>query len=190
MIPLWNNMGVLPPIDQLNPASAIRSPYATDVRQLVERFCTSLERCDILSDFLRHRSEIHRIGIVSGLQWLDGSFMEDVELLEGRAPNDIDVVTFADIPAAILQALTPQNITMLTDNRWIKENFKVDFYVALLSEAPEALIEIAAYWYSMWSHRRSQQWKGFLSVALDPNHDQGALDLLMARKQELENEQN
>ncbi|EQM69549.1 hypothetical protein L682_01095 [Aquipseudomonas alcaligenes OT 69] len=114
-------MGVLPPIDQLNPASAIRSPYATDVRQLVERFCTSLERCDILSGFLRHRSEIHRIGIVSGLQWLDGSFMEDVELLEGRAPNDIDVVTFAGIPAAILQALTPQNITMLTDNRWIKE---------------------------------------------------------------------
>jgi hypothetical protein len=29
-----------------------------------------------------------------GFQWLDGSFAEQIELLEGRPPKDIDVVSF------------------------------------------------------------------------------------------------
>ncbi|HLD67507.1 MAG TPA: hypothetical protein VJA19_15855 [Pseudomonas sp.] len=157
---------------------------------MVERFSTSLERCGILEGFLGHRAELHRIGIVSGTQWLDGSFMENVEMLEGRAPNDMDVVTFADVSTAVQQALTPPDLQKLVDNPWIKTAYKVDFYLILLSETPENLIEIAAYWYSMWSHRRSQQWKGFLSVKLDPLHDQDASDLLVIRKQELQNGQN
>ncbi|CRN82507.1 hypothetical protein PAERUG_P40_Scotland_4_VIM_2_09_12_04515 [Pseudomonas aeruginosa] len=116
--------------------------------------------------------------------------MENVELLEGRHPNDMDVVMFADIPKAVEQALQPQDIQMLVDNPWIKENYKVDFYLLPLSESPETLIEMAAYWYSMWSHRRSMQWKGFLSVRLESGLDQNALDLLRARRQEIQHEQN
>jgi hypothetical protein len=190
LIPLWNHQGVIPPIDEQDPTSPSRAPYPTDVRQVIERFSTTLERCDILSGFLSHRAEMHRMGIVSGTQWLDGSFMEDVEMLEGRAPGDIDVATFADVSIAVQQALTPDDIQKLTDNPWIKATYKVDFYITLLSDPPQVLIEIAAYWYSMWSHRRSQQWKGFLSVSLDGAQDQDALDLLVIRKQELQNGQN
>ncbi|WP_254849477.1 DUF6932 family protein [Pseudomonas aeruginosa] len=190
LIPLWNHQGIIPPIDESNPTSPVRAPYQTDVVQIVERYATTFERCDVLEGFLSHRAQIHRMGIASGFQWLDGSFMENVELLERRHPNDMDVVMFADIPKAVEQALQPQDIQMLVDNPWIKENYKVDFYLLPLSESPETLIEMAAYWYSMWSHRRSMQWKGFLSVRLESGLDQNALDLLRARRQEIQHEQN
>ncbi|KPZ34759.1 hypothetical protein AN901_204072 [Pseudomonas syringae pv. theae] len=190
MIPLWNHQGVIPPIDEQNPTSFERAPYPTDLKQVVERFSTSLERCEVLEGFLSHRSEMHRMGIVSGIQWLDGSFMENVEMLENRPPNDMDVVTFADVSANVQQSLSAGDVQKLTDVDWIKATYKVDFYINLLSDPPETLIELAAYWYSMWSHRRSQQWKGFLSVKLDASQDQAASDLLGIRKRELQNEQN
>ncbi|WP_258042044.1 DUF6932 family protein [Pseudomonas syringae] len=188
LIPLWDHQGVIPPINERNPTSFERAPYPTDVKRLIDRFSTTLERCEVLEGFLSHRSEIHRMGIVSGIQWLNGSFMENVEMLEGRPPNDMDVVTFADVSAAIQQSLTADDVQKLTDTEWIKTSYRVDFYINLLSDPPETLIELAVYWYSMWSHRRSQQWKGFLSVKLDPLHDQAAADLLGIRKRELQNE--
>jgi len=190
LIPSWNHQGIIPPIDENDPTSLERAPYPVDVAQVVERFSTTLERCEILDGYLSHRAELHKVGIVSGFQWLDGSFMEHVELLEGRAPNDMDVVTFAEIAPGVEDALQPADIQMLTDNPWIKENYKVDFYLLPLSEPPEILIEMSAYWYSMWSHRRSQQWKGFLSVRLEPDHDAAARQLLENRKMEVQNEQN
>lgn len=190
LIPLWSHQGIIPPIDENDPTSPERAPYPVNVQQVVERFSTTIERCSILDGFLAHRAEIHRIGIVSGFQWLDGSFMENVELLEGRPPSDMDVVTFPMITEAVEQRLQPADIQILTDNPWIKETYKVDFYLIPLSESPETLIELAAYWYSMWSHRRSQQWKGYLSVRLEPDHDQQAKELLEMRKRELQHEQN
>lgn len=83
MIPLWNHQGIIPPIDESNPTSPVRAPYQTDMVQIVERYATTFERCDVLEGFLSHRAQIHRMGIASGFQWLDGSFMENVELLEG-----------------------------------------------------------------------------------------------------------
>nr|WP_235664114.1 hypothetical protein [Pseudomonas amygdali] len=190
MIPFWTNQGLLPPIDEQDPTSPNRAPYPTDVLQVTERFSTSIERCLVLEGFLAHRAEIHKIGISGGIQWLNGSFMENIELLEGRPPNDMDVMTFADISPGAQASLTQDDVRVLTDNLWIKANYKVDFYLALLSDHPEALIELAAYWYSMWAHRRSQQWKGFLSVSLDPTYDQQATDFLIVRKQEIQDEQN
>lgn len=190
LIPLWNHQGIIPPIDENDPTSPTRSPYPTDVRQVVDRYSTTIERCEVLEGFLAHRAEIHRMGITAGFQWLDGSFMEDVEMLLSRPPNDMDVVMFADVPPAVEQSLQPLDVQILVDNPWIKANYKVDFYAFTLSEPPETLIELAAYWYSMWSHRRSLQWKGFLSVRLEPGFDQDASDLLRIRKQELQNEQN
>ncbi|WP_236730522.1 DUF6932 family protein [Pseudomonas amygdali] len=190
LIPFWTNQGLLPPIDEQDPTSPNRAPYPTDVLQVTERFSTSIERCLVLEGFLAHRAEIHKIGISGGIQWLNGSFMENIELLEGRPPNDMDVMTFADISPGAQASLTQDDVRVLTDNLWIKANYKVDFYLALLSDHPEALIELAAYWYSMWAHRRSQQWKGFLSVSLDPTYDQQATDFLIVRKQEIQDEQN
>lgn len=190
LIPQWNHQGVIPPIDESNPTSPDRAPYLVTVRQVVERFSTSLERCSVLEGFLAHRAYLHEIGITGGFQWLNGSFMEHVELLESRPPSDLDVVSFVDLPPVVEQNLTQEDVRALVDNPWIKLTYRVDHYVVPLSESPETLIEMSAYWYSMWSHRRSMQWKGFLTVRLEPGNDLEALDLLTVRKQELQDEQD
>src|SRR5260370_40008152 len=93
-IPDWNALGLLPPIDPEVPTSPERSPYPVSLKDLVMRFATTQERKAILIGFLNYRAILHRFGATEGFQWLDGSFMEEVEVLERRAPKDIDVVSF------------------------------------------------------------------------------------------------
>jgi len=189
LIPQWNQQGGLPPIDDNRPADPERSPYHVTVEQVVARFATSLERCAVLDGFLRHRSELHRIGLVDGFQWLDGSFMENIELLENRAPNDMDVVSFVYLDDEAVEQMDEDDLRVVVDNDWVKKNFKVDAYAVSLLDHPESLVQQSAYWYSMWSHRRTKQWKGFLKVALDPTSDEAAITLLDAKKQEILHEQ-
>ncbi|QEU28815.1 DUF6932 family protein [Pseudomonas luteola] len=194
MIPLWNHQGLIPPIDDSDPTSNVRSPYYTTIGQVVGRFATSLERCLILEGFLNHRGELHRIGVSNGFQWLDGSFTEHIELIEGRAPKDIDVVTFTTIDDQHLDSLGEDfrilGIGVAENHRWVKDNFKVDHYVQSLSDSPDVLVFMASYWYSMWSHRRTKQWKGFLCIDMDKSNDADARMILEARRQEIQNEQN
>lgn len=97
-LPHWSNAGVLPPVRPNHLGySPDRSPYAVSLLTLVERFSTTPERIKILQGFLQFRAFLHELGVTSGFQWLDGSFMEQVELLESRSPNDIDVVTFFEL---------------------------------------------------------------------------------------------
>lgn len=193
MIPSWNAEGLIPPIDESNPAGLNRSPYEADLLSFVQRFATSLERCAILEGYLAHRSELHSMGMDQGFQWLDGSFTENIELIERRPPNDIDVVTFTLADDDFYDGLSPDQLRLLGLNRAdkaaIKRDFKVDFYVQSLSDAPESLVEMTSYWYSMWAHRRSKQWKGFLKVDLNSWQDQAAADTLVAKKQELSHDQ-
>lgn len=98
--------------------------------------------------------------------------MEDIEKLEFRAPQDLDVVSFVQNPIAAnpmyadLEAL---------DHDLTKARFRVDHYfVEVEAIPPRELAFWSAYWYSMWAHRRSQAWKGFLQVDLDPGEDASA----------------
>ncbi|MBK5413321.1 DUF6932 family protein [Pseudomonas sp. TH31] len=192
MIPKWNPEGLIPPVNEQNPAGMDRSPYEVDLLVFVDRFAISLARCDILQGYLSHRSELHKMGMAEGFQWLDGSFTENIELTDQRAPRDIDVVTFTSEGDEFYDGLQPDQLRLLGATReeqsCIKNQFKVDFYVQSLTDAPERLVEITSYWYSMWSHRRTKQWKGFLRVDLAPAQDQAALAMLKARKQELTHE--
>lgn len=192
MIPNWNAEGLIPPINEQNPAGLDRSPYDVVLLAFVEHFATSVDRCDILEGYLSHRSELHRMGMAEGFQWLDGSFTENIELIDHRSPRDIDVVTFTSEGDDFYDGLQPDQLRLLgqtrADKAFIKEHFKVDFYVQSLQDAPGLLVEMTSYWYSMWAHRRSKQWKGFLRVDLDPQQDQAALAVLAARKQELDHE--
>lgn len=98
-IPAWNSAGVLPPIRPGQAGhSPDRSPYSVDLSVFIDRFATSPQRITILDGLLRFRAELHSKGIVSGFQWLDGSFLEAVETLESRPPRDVDVVTFFELP--------------------------------------------------------------------------------------------
>lgn len=168
-IPEWNVLGLIPPIDPELPTNPQRSPYPVTLLDVVMRFSTTAERRTILTGFLEYRTALHRLGIVEGFQWLDGSFMEDVETLERRAPLDIDVVTFLSVPSDF----APSEIDLAAlEHDAAKLQFHVDSYFVELNELPpEALIAQSAYWYSMWSHRRNQAWKGFLQIDLNHSDD-------------------
>lgn len=190
MIPDWNAEGVLPPINDQNPTGFDRAPYEVTLPQVVDRFATSVERCDIFEGYLAHRAELHKMGIQSGFQWLDGSFTEDIEMLEHRSPGDIDVVAFFPVDDALINSLGNDEINLLGGDRdMLKRDYKIDFYVQSLADPAESLVAMTTYWYSMWSHRRTGQWKGFLKVDLSPSQDADAGVLLSARRQELVHEQ-
>lgn len=45
---------------------------------------------------------------------------------------------------------------------------------------PEQLTERSVYWYSLWSHRRNDLWKGFAQIDLAPVEDATASATLAA----------
>lgn len=178
-IPAWNAQGVIPPINALNPTSAERSPYTVSLIDFVDQFSTSPERRNVLQGFLRYRAALHATGLINGFQWLNGSFLEDVETLEGRPPRDLDVVTFYRLPAGQsqqdVQLLAPHLFPInRTAQEQLKANFHVDAYLAHLGMIPERLVERSTYWYSLWSHRRNQLWKGYVQINLAPTEDAAA----------------
>jgi hypothetical protein len=173
-IPDWDPQGVLPPFDPARPTSPERSPYRVSLAALVARFATSVERVAILRGLLDYRAALHRLGLVSGFQWLDGSFTEDVERVEGRVPRDVDVVTFVLSPNGAPGGTLDGDEDAL-DHDAAKRRFSVDgYFVELDLLPPRDLTAQTAYWYSLWSHRRTRIWKGFVEVELDPRDDDAA----------------
>ncbi|MEZ4363230.1 MAG: hypothetical protein R3B48_23850 [Kofleriaceae bacterium] len=170
-IPAWTADGVLPAINVSQPVSPERSPYVVSLTDYVLRFGQTPERRAVLDGFLRYRAELHEAGVVQGFQWLNGSFLEHVELTEGRAPNDVDVVTFYRLPAGVSQAQLMAKLGAHVDHDSVKAAFLVDHYFVSLGMDAERLARTSAYWYSVWSHRRNQLWKGFVQVDLAPAED-------------------
>jgi hypothetical protein len=178
-IPPWDARQVLPPNDIVNPVGPLRSPYPATLTEFVDRFATSWQRCKILDGFLEFRAELHAHGALAGFQWLDGSFAENIESLEGRSPKDVDCVTFLWDPQGTIGGAMPE---FLIDHDVVHAFRMVDHYwVELNMLGPAQLVQNATYWYSVWSHRRNQVWKGFVEVDLAPLQDQDARNLLMTR---------
>ena len=179
-IPAWNSAGVLPPIrPNVLGSSPDRSPYVVELAVLFDRFATSPERMAILDGLLRFCADLHAAGITSGFQWLDGSFLEQVEALEGRAPRDMDVVTFLDLPQGLDQQSLVQRHGSLFDQKHVKATYAMDAYFAVLGQPTDHWqVKNIAYWYSLWSHRRDGLWKGFVQVDLDPSQDGDARAIL------------
>lgn len=101
-VPAFTLDGFLPPYLGGSPATAgAQSPYKVSTPDLVAHFATSPERIEILQGFLKHRKGLADAGIVSGFQWVDGSFVQqDIT----RPPADIDTVIFFERPAALKDA--------------------------------------------------------------------------------------
>lgn len=179
-LPEWNSQGFLPPILPGEQGHSLnRSPYTISCLELVKRFGSSVERLSILQGFLNYRKKLHELGLVQGVQWLDGSFVENIEALESRAPNDIDVVTFADMPEGENQRSLVEGNTEVFLPTAAKQAYKVDGYCIFLDgQANQSFIKQVTYWYSMWSHTRSEQWKGFLQLDLNNADDDLASELL------------
>jgi hypothetical protein len=151
----------------------------TDV---VLRFGTSRERCRILDGFLKYRGELHAAGLTQGFQWLNGSFLEHIESLEFRHPQDLDLVTFFRLAAGQDPVAARPNLFAAdpAGRRRLKERYLVDNHFVNLDAQAEELILRSTYWYSLWSHRRDRIWKGFVQVDLSPLDDPAAVAALAA----------
>jgi hypothetical protein len=168
VIPAFNHSHVLPPFEGERMTSARSSPYLVTASELAQRFATSVARQVILDGLLRYRAELRRLGFSQGFQWLDGSFVEDVEAREDRAPNDIDVVTFAYPPAGLSKAEINGMMSShpaLFDHDQCKTGFHCDTAIINLTTSAEWLVTQTRYWYGLYSHRRGDSlWKGLLQL--------------------------
>lgn len=173
MIPAWTMAGVLPPIRPGQPGhSPDRSPYCVPLWMVVDQFSSSTNRIAILKGLLEYRTALHQLGLTAGFQWLDGSFLEDIETLESRPPKDLDVVTYFHLPVGETQATLNAKAGNLFKNTHVKATYSVDAYPYVLGEPVNARhVKQISYWYSMWSHRRNGLWKGFIQVDLKPQED-------------------
>lgn len=182
MIPAWTMASILPPVRPGHAGhSPDRSPYIVPLWEVVEQFTATPERMAILHGLLDYRAALHEAGLVSGFQWLDGSFMEDVEVRESRPPEDVDVVTYFHLPDGETQLSLFAKVGNLLSNAHVKTIYSVDAYPFVLGEPSTARhVKQISYWYSMWSHRRDGMWKGFIQVDLDPQEDLAAAQILSA----------
>ena len=178
-IPDWNYEGVLSARKGDDPVAGIRSPYAVSLVDLVERFGSTPQRRLLLQGLLDFRAELHEAGLVQGFQWVNGSFMENVEQNDNRPPNDIDLVTFFHVPQGYTNETLAQAFPYIFGSVDLKEKFSVDaYFVALDQTTQESIIEISIYWYSLWSHTRGGISKGYLQIDLNNSDDQQARLLL------------
>lgn len=184
MIPDFTHSGVLPPFTSSDPTDPNGiSPYKITLAELATKFLTSEIRKNILIGFLSYRTELKKLGFVQGFQWIDGSFVEDIEKNQQRPPNDIDIITFADRPASI--TTNQEWIDFFNANQNIfnpvltKTNFMCDAYHVDLDLPQEYIVRQSSYWYGLFSHQRETYlWKGLLEISLADN-DEEVMDAII-----------
>lgn len=155
------------------------SPYKAEIDDFVRRFANSGDRIEIIRGFLNHRIALVAEGI-TGSQWLDGSFVENTEMIRKRSPRDIDVVTVARFPLRS-QVLPEQleRLGALFDPDLVKESYLVDAYFIDLACDPQLLVDQTLYWSGLFGHQRgTNQWKGMVSVELYAPSNSKAQDAL------------
>ena len=170
-IPGFNSNLVLPPHlgDPRRPAEL--SPYPCTAVELCRRFATSPARITILDGLLRLRKALRLHGMTSGFQWIAGSFTEDIETSESRDPQDIDVVTFYWYTDPLFNYSFRTAFPQSVDRNRIKADYHVDHFMVDTLFRPEATVEQTRYWYGLFSHKRSDLWKGMLRLELDTEVD-------------------
>jgi hypothetical protein len=180
--------GLLPPFVGLATATDNRSPYATTVPELIIRFGTSRRRRELLAGLIAYRKRLRAFGLHDGLQWINGSFVEDSESLRGRPPSDIDVVTFASLGKA--RSTHEQVVEAFRANAGLFNNLSVkaahgcDAYFVDTALPPDKLIASTGYWANLFGHQRDTcRWKGIVMVKLVDDHD--AVDMLEVRDDSL-----
>jgi hypothetical protein len=185
VIPDWNDQHVIPTVrdvpedEQGLPIN--RSPFGATLQELVQYFAITPERITLIRDLMNYRDALYAAGVDDGFQWINGSFVEHVELQQWRGkdpkPNDIDIdiVTFYFPPVD-----PPSNLADLFDLTVTREKFNIDAYaITLGTELTTHMIHTISYWQSMWSTRRRDHMpKGFIHVELDPDNDPQARQAL------------
>ncbi len=159
--------GLIPPFVGTIQERNLITPYKATISDLCNRFSTSQARINILHGLIALRQRLLNLG-VTGFQWIDGSFLENVELTQSRSPNDIDIVTFATWPNDLRIEETDCE---LLDHSMVKGKYLVDHYLVPLNAEATILVDNARYWFSVFSHTRDSIWKGMLNIPLANNSD-------------------
>lgn len=184
-IPEWNDIGALPPFVGHPTDARECSPYPAPLAEVAARFGDSPERRRLLFGLMDYRAELHQAGLVSGFQWVDGSFVEDIKWQEDREPRDLDVVTFCRLPDGQTSKTLEASFPALFTPAKIKRLHSVDARIVLMEpEKLEEVIGLAAYWEGLWGHRRDGRRKGYLQVDLSRDEDEAARRALDARDAE------
>lgn len=147
------------------------APYRVELIDFAQRFAGSNERVAILKGLTAYRDELRKVGVIAGFQWLDGSFVENCETFRGRAPKDIDLITFAPRPQEYANVNDWREFVHsrpdLFDPETTKREFKCDAYFIDLLVHPIHLINQTRYWFGLFSHQRDTYlWKGMIEVPL------------------------
>lgn len=167
MIPNFNHNNVIPP-HLGNPTQMEHlSPYRCTTLQLCQAFATSKERIEILHGLLTFRQRMNEMGIIQGFQWLDGSFIENIEVSERRSPRDIDVVTFFGGISLEYQQTLLEKFGEFSNSKISKEKYKVDHYPVDYCYSPDTTVELTRYWIQLFTHNRLGVWKGILRLELN-----------------------
>ena len=112
---------------------------------------------------------------------MNGSFVEDTMQRAQRKPNDIDIVTFLQLPDDKTQAQLFDYDPSLFDPMKSKALYGVDAYAVVLDSGDlPYLVRRSVYWNSLWSHDRNYLWKGYLEIDLASDEDAAARTALAA----------
>ncbi|WP_156882911.1 hypothetical protein [Rhodovulum sp. P5] len=174
-IPDFAAHGALPPFISGHPTIPnARSPFSATMHEVVDRFCTSPERAKLMKGLNEYRKHLHSGGFVSGYQWIDGSFVENVEILRKKSPSDIDVVTLFNRPAGYQSQ--PENWAhdykkfihgAFFDTVTMKPTYYCDTYAVDLDAGSRSLVRNTTYWFGLFSDMRgSNSKKGILEIPL------------------------
>ena len=186
-VPPFDARGLLPPFLGIDERTAARSPYVTNMGEMVTSFASTPHRSQLLKNLIAYRALLASDGYLSGLQFIDGSFVENVEAIEYRPPRDIDVFSFLNLPskytadpalwAASGLAFWQSEIADFNKN---KLRYNLDTYALSVDGLlPWQLFEAVIYWYSLFSTGvPTHAWKGFVAISLDPAADGAALTAL------------
>ncbi|EMV7294686.1 hypothetical protein AADF95_004534 [Vibrio alginolyticus] len=178
MIPEFNSSGVLPPYLDSDPTIIDKmSPYRVSLLEFVQHFATTEHRKLLLRGFLNFRLKMKSIGFQTGFQWIDGSFVEDIEKHQERDPADIDLVTFSDLPAHINSAETWD--AFFSENRCVfdtdlsKKEYMCDVYYINARAHPFSIVDQTRYWFGLFSHQRDTSiWKGIIEIDFEEDESE------------------
>lgn len=178
MIPALTQSGVLPPYhpNACPSADGAMAPYCVSLLEVAHRFATTPGRVTLLRGLLSYRNALRAAGFTNGFQWIDGSFVENVEATRGRPPQDIDLITFAERPAAYIEeenwsTFVNGNLGLFLPSE-TKKLYQCDAYFVELTLPPRLLVNRTKYWFGLFSHQReSFIWKGLLEIPLTEDSD-------------------
>ena len=180
-IPAFDHNLVLPPHLGAPTLPDHLSPYPCTTLHLCERLAMTPERRRILEKFLDFRERLQQEGLLTGFQWLDGSFLEDIEQRDGRPPRDLDVVTVYWGYDLAFQTALVTKFPEVANPTLAKAQYSLDHYPFDAGFSPELTLDQTRYWISLFSHNRLGVWKGMLRIELNTPVEDAAARLELAK---------